>query len=85
MTKRLQVLLDDEELAEIRATARRSRQTTSAWVREALRAARRLPSPADVDRKLDAIHTAARHQAPTADIDEMLAQIERGYVDAQRP
>jgi len=50
MTKRLQALLDDEELAEIQATARRYRQTTAAWVREALRAARRAPEPADIER-----------------------------------
>ena len=40
MTKRLQVLLDDEEFAEIQDLARRRHQTTAAWVREALRAAR---------------------------------------------
>jgi len=84
MTKRLQVLLDDEELAEIQAAARRHRQTTAAWVRKALRAARRDPEPADIDRKLEAIRAAARHQGPTADIDEMLAQIERGYIDPGR-
>jgi hypothetical protein len=82
MTKRLQVLLDDDELAEIQATARRHRQTTAAWVREALRTVRRVPEPAEIDRKLEAIRAAAQHQGPTADIDEMLAQIERGYLDA---
>jgi hypothetical protein len=80
MTTRLQVLLDEEELKEIRAAARRSRQSTSAWVREALRVARRASEPARVDQKLEVIQTAARHQAPTADIEEMLAQIERGYL-----
>jgi hypothetical protein len=84
MTKRLQVLLDDEELAEIQATARRHRQTTAAWVREALRTARSASEPADIERKLETIRVAARHQGPTADIDEMLAQIERGYLDAGR-
>lgn len=84
MTRRLQILLDDEELAEIQATARRSRQTTSGWVREALRAARRAPEPAVIERKLEVIRAAAQHQAPTADIDEMLAQIERGYLDGGR-
>jgi hypothetical protein len=81
MTKRLQVLLDDAELAEIQATARRHRQTTAAWVREALRAARRAATTADIDRKREVISQAARYEGPTADIDEMLAQIERGYVD----
>jgi hypothetical protein len=84
VTKRLQVLLEDDELAEIQATARRHRQSTAAWVRAALRAARRVPGPADTERKLEAVQAAARHQGPTADIDEMLAQIEHGYLSAGR-
>lgn len=37
------------------------------------------------DGKLDIIRPAAQHQAPTADIDEMLVQIERDYLDDDRP
>ncbi len=33
----------------------------------------------DTMRKLDAVRVAVRHEFPTADIDDMLAQIERGY------
>ena len=36
-----------------------------AWVREALRAARRASEPGDIDRKLEAIRMAALHKAPT--------------------
>ena len=32
------------------------------------------------DRKLDAVRAAARHEFPTADVDAMLAEIERGYL-----
>ena len=46
MSKRLQVLLDDEELAEIQELARRRHQTTAAWVRDALRVARDTPPQA---------------------------------------
>jgi hypothetical protein len=35
----------------------------------------------DVDAKLAAIRTAARHEFPTADIDRMNAEIVRGYLD----
>jgi len=80
MTKRLQVLLEDDELAEIRAFARNRRQTTAAWVREALRAARAAAQYGDAEPKLRAVREAAAHQYPVADIDEMLAEIERGYV-----
>jgi hypothetical protein len=80
MSKRLQVLLDDAELAEIRKTARRQRMTTAEWVRQALRAARRAVPTADSGRKLAAVRAASRNAFPTADIDRMLGEIERGYL-----
>jgi hypothetical protein len=49
------------------------------WVRQALAAARRKEPLGDAGKKLDVIRDAARHEFPTADIDEMLNQIERGY------
>ena len=79
MSKRLQVVLDDRELAEIQAAARRQRLTTAEWVRQALRAARRTAAGGDPKRKLDVVRAASRHEFPTADIDVMLADIERGY------
>ena len=81
MSKRLQVLLDEDELAEIQELARRRHQTTAAWVRDALRAARDTGARPDTRAKLRAIGEAAQHAHPTADIDRMLAEIERGYAD----
>jgi len=85
MTKRLQVLLDDDELAEIRELARRRHQTTAAWVREALRRARDTATYPETGRKLRAIREAAAHAYPAGEIDEMLEQIERGYRDGGQP
>ena len=79
MTKRLQVLLDEEELAEIRRIARGRRMTVAEWVRQSLRRARRREPDTDSGKKLATIRAAARHAFPTADIDAMLAEIERGY------
>lgn len=79
MTKRLQVLLDDEELAEFQRLARRRRMTTADWVRTSLRAAREAEGGADVGQKLAAIRRAVRHEFPTGEVDEVLAEIERGY------
>lgn len=79
MTKRLQVLLDDEELAEIQELARRRHLTTAAWVREALRRARDGALYPEAGRKLRAVREAAAHAYPSGDVDEMLAEIERGY------
>lgn len=80
MSKRLQVLLDEAELREIRRIARAQRMTVAEWVRQALRAARQREPRSDVERKLEGIRAAARHGFPTADIDQMLAEIERGYL-----
>jgi predicted transcriptional regulator len=79
MTKRLQVLLDDEELAEIQELARRRHQTTAAWVREALRTARDTATYPEAGRKLRAVREAAAHAYPIAEIETVLAEIERGY------
>ena len=80
MSQRLQVLLDEEEFAEIRRTARRHRMTVAEWVRQALREARREEPAGDPRRKLTAVRDAARHSYPTADIAQMLGEIERGYL-----
>jgi Ribbon-helix-helix protein, copG family len=80
MSKRLQVLLDDAELRELQEAARREDVPVSEWVRRALREARRRQSGGDLESKLRAVRTAARHEGPTADIDDMLAEIERGYM-----
>ena len=78
MTRRLQVLLDDEELEEIQALARRRHQTTAAWVRAALRTARDTASHPDTGRKLQVIRAAVGHAYPAGEIGDMLAEIERG-------
>ena len=79
MTKRLQVLLEDDELAEIQALAKRRRQTTAAFVRDALRAAKQSSDYPTVESKLRALREAVSHAYPTADIDQMNEEIERGY------
>lgn len=79
MTTRLQVLLEDDEIAEIRRVARRHRMTVAEWVRQALRRARRDEPTTDPRKKLAAVREAARGDYPTADIDRMLTEIEIGY------
>ena len=79
MSKRLQVILEDGEMRELQRVARAARMTVAEWVRQALRAARRQAPGSDVRKKLETVRVAARHAYPTADIGDMLAQIERGY------
>lgn len=58
--------------------------TVAEWVRQALRAVLRRAPGTDSRRKIEAIRTAARHSFPTADIDQMLAEIESGYLGTGR-
>ena len=83
MTKRLQVLMDDAELKQIQRLARRERVTTAEWVRQRLREAQVERGRSDTATKLAAIHRAYRHQpaAPAPDIEQMLAEIDQGYLD----
>jgi hypothetical protein len=55
------------------------------WVRQALERARRHEPLGDVKKKLDVIRAAAQHHFPTADIDQMLAEIETGYTSDIKP
>ena len=54
--------------------------TVSEWVRQAIRSARRREPGTDAGKKLDAVRGAARHAFPTSDIEQMLTEIERGYL-----
>jgi predicted 2-oxoglutarate/Fe(II)-dependent dioxygenase YbiX len=80
MSIRLQVVLEEAEIREIRRAARRDRLTVSEWVRRCLREARRRQPLRDADRKMQAIRAAARHAFPTAEVERMLAEIESGYL-----
>jgi hypothetical protein len=82
MSKRLQVLLDDAEWRELREAAGRQGLTVSEWVRRTLREAHQQESTGDVDAKLRAVRQAVGFEFPTADIDQMLDEIERGYLSA---
>ncbi len=84
MTKRLQVLLDDAELRTIQRLARRDRLTTAEWVRRRLREGA-ASSRADTASKLAAVHAAYRQTSatPEPDIDQMLDEIERGYLGGE--
>jgi hypothetical protein len=81
MSKRLQVLLDADEWEQLQKTARRHRTTVSDWVRRTLREAQRLEPGGDLDAKLGAIRTATRYDFPAPDIDQMLEETERGYLE----
>jgi hypothetical protein len=84
VAKRLQVILKDPEYKEIQRLARSQHMSVAEWVRRALAAARHREPLGDVGKKLDVVRAAARGEFPTADIDEMLREIESGYVNGPR-
>ena len=79
MAKRLQVILKDPEYREIQRVARSRHMSIAEWVRQALDLARRRDPVGGVSKKLEVIRAAAQHDYPVSDIDDMLAEIERGY------
>jgi hypothetical protein len=79
MSKRLQVLLPDREMTEIQRLARRERLTVGEWVRRVLREAREQKPSNDPEVKLKAIRRGVEFSFPTADIEQMNSEIERGY------
>jgi hypothetical protein len=82
MSKRLQVLLADDEMADIQTLAKLEQLTVGEWVRRTLREARKQKSVRDPAAKLAAIRRAVEDSpgVPEVDIDQMLREIERGYL-----
>lgn len=80
MSKRLQVILQDAEYRDLQRVARRHRVTVSEWVRRAIRELARREPPAGPDRKLALVREAARGAYPTAGVEQMLREIEGGYL-----
>ena len=66
-------------MAEIRRLARRDHLPVGEWVRRALREVRARQPVHDPPAKLKAVRHAVRYSFPTADIDQMLREIEQGY------
>jgi hypothetical protein len=79
VSKRLQVLLPDQEMTDIQRLAHMERLTVGEWVRRTLREAREHKPVNDPEMKLKAIRRAAELSFPSADIKRMLGEIERGY------
>lgn len=78
MSTRLQVVMSEGELEEIRMAAEHERMTVSEWVRQSLRRAREQGPQRSPRGKLEALEAATAHTFPTADIEQMLEEIARG-------
>ena len=69
----------------LRELAERRGVTVSELVRTALREASRREPGGQLESKVEAIRAAAAYDFPTADIDQMLDQIESGYAGTPAP
>ncbi len=78
MSKRLHIIMQDEEVDALRRCAEREGLTLSEWARRALRRAQRSQKGLTSDQKLKALDRALQCGHPTADIDEILVSIQKG-------
>ena len=85
MSIRLQVLLDDEELTELKVRAKKEHMTVSDWVRRALRHEMSERPAEGARRKLDLIRRHAQYDFPSGDYDLIAAEIESGYRSGLEP
>ena len=68
-------------MEEVRRSARRAGMSVSEWVRRAIRRARRQETDPKVARQLAAIKKALTYNFPTSDMDQIKAEIIRGYLE----
>jgi hypothetical protein len=73
MSHRLQILVPEQIAAAIRKAAERRKVSSGEWVRRAIERSLAEDRPAK-----DALARLSALEAPTADIDQMLAEIESG-------
>ena len=79
MSKRLQVILDDQEFREIQKLARSLKMTVAEWVRQALRSAREGATSTSPEMKFGVVREAYGHSFPSGDIGSILTEIESEY------
>ena len=75
MSHRLQVLIPEDLDMQLRKAAQRNRVSKGEWVRRALRQS---IAPAKRGKASDPVARLASLNAPTADIEQMLSDIESG-------
>ncbi len=78
MTKRLQVLLPDDQYDGLQRVAAASGVTVAAFVRDVLADAVSCQPYEAVETKLACVREAATYSFPTGDVEQMLDEIDRG-------
>ena len=78
MSKRLQVIMPDDEYRAVADIARRQGKPLSSIVRDSLRRTVAEEQQLAPEQRIAAVLRFARFAGPTGDIDQLLAEIERG-------
>jgi len=78
MSKRLQIVLPDDEYRAVAEAAHRQGKPVARIVRESLRRTLAEETEMEPDQRIAAVLRFARFSGPTGDIDQILADIERG-------
>lgn len=81
MSKRLQVLVEPKEYRLFQHIAEEKGLSLGEWVRQILRRFAQSASIKDPQTKIDQIRKASRHEFPSGDIGQILAEIEKGYLE----
>jgi hypothetical protein len=72
--------MDEEEIAELKALAAQEKMTVSAWVRRAIQHEKRERPGKTARKKLEAVRKLSEYHFPTGNIEQMIAEIEAGYL-----
>ena len=81
MSRRLQVLMSEQEYLRVKRLARKNRKSVGAYVRELLHQASLETGEATAAEKLKSIEKSAHYEFPVANVETMLQEIEAGYVE----
>ena len=78
MSRRIQIVVAEDEMQEFRRAASSEGLPLSEWARRAMRRARQQQSGPSASQKLSALEKALRCGYPTGEMDTMLREIEEG-------
>lgn len=81
MSKRLQVLVEPKEYRQFQALAEAKGLSLGEWVRQILRRFAQSTSTKNPQIKIAQIRKASQLNYPTGDIEQILAETEKGYLE----
>ena len=82
MSKRLQVLLEAKEYKSFQQLAKEAGLSLGEWVRQTLRQTSQRFSKKNPQKKLEQIRKAGKHHNPAGEVEDILKEIEKGYLDS---